>query len=85
MADKPFKVLQLNTQKKQETMHSLMNDDEFETFRALLISELNAWRNQDGVVISSSMAHHNWTKIIPSQINNKGWAFCDDLRSSLHL
>ena len=57
MADKPFKVLQLNTQKKQGTMHSLMNDDEFETFGALLISEPNAWRNQDGVMISSPRAH----------------------------
>ena len=37
MADKPFKVLQLNTQKKRETMHSLMNDGEFETFGAMLI------------------------------------------------
>ena len=42
MVDKPFKVLQLNTQKKQETMYSLINNSEFETFRALLISELNA-------------------------------------------
>ena len=75
MADKPFKVLQLNTQKKQETMHSLMNDGEFETFGALLISEPKAWRNQDGVVISSPMAHRNWTKITTSQMNNKGWAF----------
>ena len=72
MVDKPFKVLQLNTQKKQETMYSLMNNGEFKTFGALLISELNAWRNQDGVIISSPMTHYNWTKITPSQINNKG-------------
>ena len=75
MADKPFKVLQLNTQKKQEIMHSLMNDGEFETFGALLISEPNAWRNQDGIVISSPMAHRHWTKMTPSQMNDEGWAF----------
>ena len=59
MADKLFKVLQLNTQKKQETMHSLMNDGEYKTFGALLISKPNAWRDQDGVVISLPMAHRN--------------------------
>ena len=42
MADKPFKILQLNTQKKKGVMHSLINDKEFKTFRALLISEPNA-------------------------------------------
>ena len=34
MADKPFKILQLNTQKKQGVMHSLMNDEKLETFGA---------------------------------------------------
>ena len=71
MADKPFKVLQLNTQKKQGTIHSLINDDKFKTFRALLIFEPNAWRNQDGVVILLPMAHHNWIKITSSQIMTK--------------
>ena len=53
-------------------MHSLMNDGEFETFRALLISEPNAWKNQGGVVISSPMAHRNWIKITTSQMNDEG-------------
>ena len=73
MTDKSFKVLRLNTQEKRETMHSLMNGGEFESFGAALISELNAQRNQDGVVISSPMAHRNWTKMKPSQINGEGW------------
>ena len=87
MADKTFKVLQLNTQKKQETMHSLINDGEFKTFRALLISKSNAWRDQDEVVISSPIAYHNWTKITPSHMNDEGWAFRSMmwLRSNLKL
>ena len=75
MADNLFKVLQLNTQKKQGAMHSLMNDKEFELFGALLISEPNAWRNQDGAVITSPMAHHNWTRIVPSLVNDERWAY----------
>ena len=68
-------------------MHSLMNDKEFEAFGALLISEPNAWRNQDGVVISSPMAHRNWTKVVPSFINDKGWAYRSMiwLRSDLEI
>ena len=75
MADKLFKVLQLNTQKKQGVIHSLINDKEFKLFGALLISELNAWRNRNGAVILSPTAHRNWTRVVPSLVNNERWAY----------
>ena len=76
MAYKPFKIFQLNTEKKQGAMHSLMNDEELQTFGALLISEPNAWTNQDGIVISSPMAHRNWTEVVvPSLITDGRWAY----------
>ena len=42
MVNKLLKVLQLNTQKKQGTMHSLINNNKLKIFGALLISEPNA-------------------------------------------
>ena len=56
-------------------MHSLINNEEFKSFGALLISELNVYRNQDGIVILLPMAHCNWTKVVPSLINDGRWAY----------
>ena len=59
---KSMQVLQLNTQKRREVQHSVMNDERLKEYAALVISEPYVFE-LEGKVRTIPMGHQNWTAI----------------------
>lgn len=72
MAHKTLEILRLNVHKRKEVQQSLLNDEGLKDYLALAISEPYA-RTIDGSVVTVSMGHHNWTKLIPTTRRDTAW------------
>lgn len=62
---KPLRVLQLNVRKGDAAHDSLMNDKDIDDAAVIAIQEPRAWKAK-GRLFTSPMAHHKWTKMVPS-------------------
>lgn len=62
---KPLRIIQLNVRKGDAAHDSLMNDTEIQDAAAIAIQEPWAWKIK-GPLLTTPMAHHKWTKMIPS-------------------
>lgn len=65
-------ILQLNVRKQQETMLSLMNDEQLKDHGALAISEPHT-RIINGELTTSPMGHPNWTKMVLIERQEGRW------------
>lgn len=71
--NREFQVVQLNV-RKQATVHdSLMNDIDLQNAAVLAIQEPQA-RQMDGRLWTAPMAHHRWTRMVPSIYRGGRWA-----------
>ncbi|KAI3277363.1 transcriptional regulator family: Zinc finger, CCHC-type [Penicillium roqueforti] len=71
--NKPLRMIQLNVRKQGAVLESLMNDEETKDAVALTIQEPQARRIQ-GRLLTTSMGHHKWTKMVPSTWREGRWA-----------
>ncbi|PHH88289.1 hypothetical protein CDD83_7719 [Cordyceps sp. RAO-2017] len=69
---KTLSILQLNVRKRDPVQQSLMNDEDLKDYGVLAVSEPYA-RMIDGKVVTSPMMHSNWTKIVPTHMNDGLW------------
>ena len=71
---KSLRIIQLNVRKRSEIHDSLMNDEEITDAAVIAIQEPQARRINDRL-LTSPMAHHKWTKMVPSICREEGrWA-----------
>jgi hypothetical protein len=70
---KPMQILQLNTQKRREVQHSVMNDVRLKEYAAPVVSEPYVFE-MEGKVRTSPMGHQGWTAILPSERHSGRWA-----------
>jgi hypothetical protein len=68
-----MQILQLNTQKRREVQHSVMNDVRLKEYAALVFSEPYVFE-REGKVRTSPMGHRGWTAILPSERHDRRWA-----------
>ena len=69
-----LRIVQLNVKKRGEIQDSLMNDEAMADAAAIAIQEPHA-RIIQGRLLTTPMAHHRWTKLVPSICNTEGrWA-----------
>lgn len=57
--------MQLHVCKRGEAHDSLMNDEEIQDAAAITIQKPQA-RNVKGRLLTTPIAHHKWTKLVPS-------------------
>lgn len=69
---KNMRVFQLNTQKRDTVLLSVMNDDNLNDFTILAISEPFA-RKIGGAVMTAPNIHSNWTKMTPTLTHDTQW------------
>jgi hypothetical protein len=72
--NKEFRVLQLNVQKRRETLLSVLNDKSMRGVGALIILEPNCYLMNRQRLMVSPMHHPEWTPILPST-HNLEWPF----------
>lgn len=71
---KSLRVIQLNVRKRGEVHDSLMNDEEMQDAAVIAIQEPQA-RMIKARLLTTPMAHHMWTKMVPSICSEEGrWA-----------
>ncbi|OAQ60394.1 reverse transcriptase [Purpureocillium lilacinum] len=68
-----LRVIQYNVAKTAEAHESLMNDNAIEDVAVLAIQEPQA-RLIKGNLLTTPMAHHKWTKMVPSTYLEGRWA-----------
>lgn len=69
-----LRIIQLNVRKRGEVHDGLMNDEEIADASIIAIQEPHA-RMIQGRLLTTPMAHHKWTKLVPSECNTEGrWA-----------
>src|SRR5438045_1201137 len=68
-----FCMIQLNVRKQGEVHDSLMNDEGIQDATVLAIQEPKAQRIQ-GRLLTTPMAHHKWTKMVPSCCREGRWS-----------
>ena len=73
MANK-FQILQLSVGRREGVQHSLLNDHDIKEYSVLAIQEPTAIIRDD-ILITTPMAHREWTKIVPSVHREGRWAF----------
>ena len=66
-------MVQLNVRKQGEVHESLMNDEEIRGATVVAIQEPHAKMSQ-GRLRTIPMAHHKWTKMVPSKYAEGRWA-----------
>lgn len=66
-------MIQLNVRKRGEVHDSLMNDKEIHDVAVLAIQEPQA-RRIKGRLLTTPMAHHRWTKMVPPTYREGRWA-----------
>ncbi|KAJ5963032.1 hypothetical protein N7501_007973 [Penicillium viridicatum] len=71
--NKSVRIIQLNVRKQGAVHDSLMNDEETRDAVAVAIQEPQARRIQ-GRLLTTPMAHHKWTKMVPSAWREGRWA-----------
>jgi exonuclease III len=71
--NKTFQMIQLNVRKQGAVHDSLMYDEEIQKATVLAIQEPQARRVQ-GQLLTTPMAHHRWTKVVPSTWREGRWA-----------
>jgi ribonuclease HI/exonuclease III len=65
-------MIQLNVRKQGEVHDSLINDEDIQDATVLAIQEPQAHRIK-GRLLTTPMAHHKWTKIVPSCFREGRW------------
>lgn len=71
---KPLRIIELNVRKRGEVHDSMMNDEELQDAAVIAIQEPQA-RKIKGQLLTTPMAHHKWTKMVPSTCREEGrWA-----------
>lgn len=67
-----LRILQLNVRKQQPVQLSLMNDPDLQDYAVVAVTEPYA-RSVNGVIMTSPAGHSNWTKMIPTRIEDRMW------------
>ena len=70
--NRTFHMIQLKVRKQGEIHDSLMNDEEIQDVTVFAIQEPHARRIQ-GRLLTTPMAHHKWTKLVPSSWREGRW------------
>ena len=70
--NRSFHMIQLNVRKQAEVHESLMNDEGIHDVIILAIQEPQAHRIR-GRLLTTPMAHHKWTKMVPSTYREGRW------------
>ena len=70
--NRTFRMIQLNVRKQGEVHDSLMNDEEIHDATVIAIQEPQAHRI-NGRLLTTPMAHHKWTKMVPSVWREGRW------------
>ena len=68
-----LRLIQLNVRKRGVVHDSLINDKEIQDATVLAIQEPQA-RTFHGRLLTTPMAHHKWTKMVPSTWREGRWA-----------